>query len=127
MTKILGEIDIDPVLKAQAFLGAALQVAKSQLEKAGAIQAFEVCYELAWKTMKRVLAYRGIIASSPREVFRHAAQEKLIADPEIWFEFIVKRNLTTHVYNPAVAEEVFHFLPVFAKEFDKFIQKIKNL
>lgn len=127
MTKILGEIEIDPVFNAQMFLANALLVAKSPLEKAGAIQAFEVCYELAWKTMKRILAYRGITVSSPREVFRYAAQETLIADPEIWFEFIVKRNLTTHVYNPAVAEEVFHFLPVFAKEFDQFIQKIKML
>lgn len=44
--------------------------ARSELEKAGAIQAFEICYELSWKTMKRILAYRGLEANSPREVFR---------------------------------------------------------
>ena len=37
----------------------ALQVAKSDLEKAGTIQYFEFTYELAWKTLKRILNGRG--------------------------------------------------------------------
>jgi hypothetical protein len=59
-TYILKDIDIDPMLKAQQFLLSAIKEARSNLEKAGAIQGFEFCYELAWKLMKRVLSYRGI-------------------------------------------------------------------
>src|SRR5688572_18140641 len=104
---ILGNLNIDPILKAQAFLKMGIEQARSDLEKAGAIQAFEICYELSWKTMKRILSHRGIEANSPREVFRLAAQEKFINEVDVWFDFIEKRNLTTHVYNLKVAEEIF--------------------
>lgn len=124
---ILNDISLDPLLKAQSFLTAAIRDAKSELEKAGAVQAFEFCYELAWKTMKRILNYRGLEGTSPREVFRLAAVEKLIDNPETWFEFIRQRNLTVHVYNRKVADEIFDFLPQFAHELEAFIQKIKIL
>ena len=124
---ILGDLNIDPILKAQAFLKMGIETARSELEKAGAIQAFEICYELSWKTMKRILSYRGIEANSPREVFRLAAQEKLIDEIDIWFDFIEKRNLTSHVYNLKIAEEVFSFLPSFDHELDLLISKIRSL
>ena len=124
---ILGDLNIDPILKAQSFLKMGIEKARSELEKAGAIQAFEICYELSWKTMKRILSYRGIEANSPREVFRLAAQEKLIDEIDIWFDFIEKRNLTSHVYNLKIAEEVFAFLPTFANELEFFINKIRSL
>ena len=123
-TIIIGNINIDPLLKAQQFLGKGIQQAQSKLEKAGAVLAFGFCYELAWKTMKRILQYRGIEVASPREVFRFAAQDKLIKDPENWFEFITKRNLTSHVYNTEVAEMIFRFLPLFADELAQFISTI---
>ena len=124
---ILGDLNIDPILKAQAFLKMAIEEARSDLEKAGAIQAFEICYELSWKTMKRILSYRGIEANSPREVFRLAAQEKLINELDSWFDFIEKRNLTTHVYNLKIAEEIFAFLPTFFQELNLFISRIRSL
>jgi len=91
------------------------------------VQGFKSCYELAWKTLKRVLAYRGIEVASPRETFRQAAMEKLIDEPEIWFDFIRKRSLTVHIYNPKVAVEIFLFLPIFLKEFSKLIAVLKKL
>ena len=45
--KILGEIDIQQLIATRDFLHEALREAESKLEIAGAIQAFEVCYELA--------------------------------------------------------------------------------
>ena len=124
---ILGDLNIAPLIKAQIFLKTAIDVARSDLERAGAIQSFEICYELSWKTMKRILAYRGIEANSPREVFRLAAREKLIDDLERWFDFLEKRNLTRHVYNLAIAEEVFAFLPSFYLALDLFIRRIRSL
>lgn len=124
---ICGKIDISPLLKGQKFLHFAILEAKSPLEKAGAIQAFEICYELAWKFMKRILDFRGINVASPREVFRAAAQEHLIDDLGFWFEVIRMRNLTTHAYNQNIAEEIFSFLSRFGKELDKFVTSIRTL
>ena len=41
------KLDIEPLITARDFLAEALQVAKNKFEIAGAVQAFEVCYELA--------------------------------------------------------------------------------
>ncbi|CAG8666455.1 10508_t:CDS:1, partial [Racocetra persica] len=59
MTKIiLGEINIEPLISTRDFLAEALQKAQNKFEVAGAIQAFEVCYELTWKTLKKVLNFQ---------------------------------------------------------------------
>ena len=42
-----GKLDIEPLISARNFLQKALQEAKTELEIAGSIQAFEVCYELS--------------------------------------------------------------------------------
>ena len=124
---ILGEIDITPLLEAKKTLDFGIANAKSDLEKAGAIQAFEYTYELCWKTMKRILANQNIETSIPKDIFRTSAQFNLIEDAEIWFDFIKKRNETTHTYNKKTAEEIFEFLPDFQKEVGEFISKIQTL
>ncbi len=126
-TLILGKLDIGPLLKAQAALQEGIQIAKSNLEKTGAIQRFEFTYELAWKTMKRILAVRGIEVFSPKQTFRISAQEGLIKNPETWFEFVEIRNLTVHTYNEEMSEKIFLLLPKFAKELEQFIQTILSL
>ena len=112
-------LTITPFLQAHDLLSDALVIARSDLEKSGAIQHFKCCYELSWKFLRRVLASRGIEVNSPREIFRAAAQEKLIDNPETWFEFIGMRNQTVHTYNKVLAEEIFASLPAFKVELDK--------
>ena len=86
----IDEIDLKPLLSAlQKFENFRL-IAKTEIEKAGSIQAFEYSYELTWKIMKRVLASKGVIVSTPKDVFREAAAAGIIDDPEIWFDFIKK-------------------------------------
>ncbi|MFH1644774.1 MAG: nucleotidyltransferase substrate binding protein [bacterium] len=125
--KIFGGIIITPLLKAQKIFNSALQEVENDLERDGAIQRFEYTYELIWKNLKKILSFKGIIANSPRDVFREAAKQDLIDDPEIWFEFIKKRNLTVHTYNQDDAEEIFESLPRFKEELSKVIEKIKKL
>jgi nucleotidyltransferase substrate binding protein (TIGR01987 family) len=123
---ILDDINISPLLRAREQLAQALKTAKSELEKTGAIKCFEYCYELSWKLMRKILLKKGIETNSPRDAFREAAINALINDPEIWFDFILKRNLTSHTYDEKLAKDMFEFLPVFLKEVDKFIDKITS-
>ena len=118
---------LTPFLNAYAFMTEALNVANSDLEKAGAIQRFEYCFELSWKFLKRTLSFRGIEVNSPRETFRTAAKEKLIEDPKIWFDFIRLRNITVHTYNEGVANEIFAQLPNFLIEMTKLKTTLEQL
>ena len=61
---ILEKIDIQPLISTRDFLAEALQVAENKFEIAGAVQAFEVCYELAWKTCKKVISLRVVVECS---------------------------------------------------------------
>lgn len=124
----IDEIDFGPLLKALAKFEHFRHIAKTEIEKAGAIQAFEYSYELTWKMMKRLLADKGLIVNTPKDVFREAAGAGLIDNPEIWFDFIKKRNLTVHTYKEDEAANVMQMLPLFSQETQKFLQKlgIKN-
>src|SRR5438067_4588 len=100
MRKIMEKdaIDFSKLLKAQAVFERFRNNMKDDQDQAGAVQAFEFCYELTWKIMKRVLAAQGVEATSPKDTFRKAGLAALIDDSEIWFNFLDKRNLTSHTY-----------------------------
>lgn len=124
---ILGTIVITPLLNARAKLQEAIETAQNQLERDGAIQRFEFTYELIWKTLKKVLATKGVDVNSPRDVFREAAKQGLTTEPLVWFEFIKMRNLTTHIYKKEFADEIFAKLPDFERELDLCIKKLLML
>lgn len=117
-------VDISNLLKAcKVFERFRLSLDTDQ-EQAGAIQAFEFTYELAWKTMKRLLEKRGIEVQSPRETFREAARNKLIQAPEQWFIFLDKRNLTSHTYKEENAQSIINILPLFSDSLREFLRNI---
>ncbi len=86
------EIDFSNLLKAQAVFERFRTNMIDDRDQAGAAQAFEFCYELAWKMMRRILLSRGQEVGSPKDTFRKAAIEKMINDPEVWFMFQEKRE-----------------------------------
>ncbi len=65
MMYIIENVNIDPLLRAFQKFELFRKNNNSEQEKAGTIQAFEYCFELSWKTMKRLLEERGKIAHSP--------------------------------------------------------------
>ncbi|MGK2913452.1 MAG: nucleotidyltransferase substrate binding protein [Porticoccaceae bacterium] len=79
----------------------------SDLEKQGVIQAFEFVHELAWNVLKDFLEFEGIqgIVGS-RGTVREAFKRALIDDGELWMDMIEKRNLASHTYNQALADEL---------------------
>lgn len=100
---------------------------KTEQERAGTIQAYEYCFELLWKIMKRLLAERGIIVNSPRETFREAAAEGFISDLDLWFDFLQKRNMTSHTYNVEYADDVISICKDFSYAVKDFFRKNTNI
>lgn len=122
---ILGEIDFQPLLSARKVLHDIVKDAENEYEYMGAVQAFEICYELAWKTCQKILTFQGIEAYSPRDVFRKAYLAGLVADFDAWIDYLKTRNLTVHTYNEDILYEVWYSLPQFLKDLDLLIKKIK--
>ncbi|MFP4278334.1 MAG: nucleotidyltransferase substrate binding protein [Wenzhouxiangella sp.] len=79
----------------------------SQLEKQGVIQAFEFCWELAWKLMKDYLQWQGMAdLAGARDATREAFRQGLIADGQVWMAMLQDRNRTAHTYNEATMLEL---------------------
>ena len=89
----------------------ALTPSQREVMRAGVIQSFEFSYELCWKFMKRWLAENlgpTRVDGIPRkELFRLAAEHRLIDDVPSWFAYHKARNLTAHTYNADTAREIF--------------------
>jgi nucleotidyltransferase substrate binding protein (TIGR01987 family) len=85
----------------------ARQRALSELEQQGLIQSFEYTHELAWNTLKDFLEHKGVQPLyGSRDTTREAFKRGLINDGDVWMEMIKSRNLTSHTYNPEIAEEI---------------------
>ena len=99
----------------------------SDLERDGAIQRFEYCFDLAWKSLKRHLEKSGLInLNSPRSVFAAAYAEGVINDEIIWSTIILKRNASVHTYNQQLAETLFAELPLYYDAMYDLLQKLKE-
>lgn len=121
---LIDTVNIEPLLKAIKKFELFRQHLTTEQEQAGAIQAFEYSFELSWKVMQKLLGVRGKIANSPKEAFRMAALEGFIKDPELWFDFLKKRNLTVHTYEEEEAREVIGVFSNFSKELQAFLKNI---
>ncbi len=66
--------------------------------------------------MKKALDLLGQDSASPRDTFRKAAKEKIISDPEVWFEFQMKRNLAVHTYRQENIESVVEIFDIFSPD-----------
>jgi nucleotidyltransferase substrate binding protein (TIGR01987 family) len=88
--------------------------------RAAAIQAFEICFELAWKYLQARLSESGLVANSPRATFRESGKVGLLDNVEAWLEFTEQRNLTVHTYQKQLADQIYNnirvkFLPAAEK------------
>ncbi|KLL01832.1 MAG: nucleotidyltransferase substrate-binding protein [Mycoplasmataceae bacterium RC_NB112A] len=70
---------------------------------------------------------RGVDYHTPKEVFRVAALDGLISDAEAWFDYVDKRNITTHEYEQNILKAVYPILPKFLKDLDLLIKNLKKL
>ena len=103
----------------------------SKAERAGLIQFFEVCFELAWKMLKDYLESQGFETKFPRDTLKQAFQSDLIEDGHIWMKALEDRNLTTHTYDEKTSvkiEELIRkkYLPLLKKLHQTFLGKQKE-
>ena len=87
----------------------------------GAIQRFEFCTELAWKTAREYLTDQGYTEiNSPKSVMKTAYADHLIDDETVWIDILNSRNLTAHLYDEETSKRIFQkieheYRPVFFK------------
>ena len=100
---------------------------KNKAEETATVKAFEYTYELSWKLMKKMLRDSGIDSSSPKDVFRKAAQAEIITNPELWFKFLEMRNITAHTYMDEAITKIEPILNTFKEEVKKFLNATQAL
>jgi nucleotidyltransferase substrate binding protein (TIGR01987 family) len=99
----------------------------SDLERDGAIQRFEYCFDLVWKSLKQYLEKSGLMdLNSPRSVFTAAYAEGIVGDEVTWSTIIQKRNASVYTYNRQLAESLFTELPLYYDSMYSLLQRLKN-
>ena len=97
--------------------------------RAGVIQNFEVAYEQCWKMMKRWLEENigrtYVDGVTRRELFRLAAESRLITDVERWMDYHTARNQTSHTYDEATAQSVFEEATHFADDARQLLRALE--
>jgi nucleotidyltransferase substrate binding protein (TIGR01987 family) len=88
--------------------------------KSGVIQHFEFTYDLCWKFSRT--AADGV---TRRELFRLAAENRLIVDVDEWMRHHDARNLTSHTYDPAVAETIYAAAHDFARDAQRLLEALE--
>lgn len=100
-----------------------LQKSKNDINRDSAIKRFELCFDLAWKSMKIFAQQEGVECYSPRACIREAFQLGLIDDDD-WLRMIDDRNKSVHLYKEEYANEIYLRLPGYLILFQQLIKKL---
>ncbi len=113
----------------RAFMGSLDETAQNAV-RSGVIQHFEFTYELCWKFIKRWLETNISPAAADgvtrRELFRQAAESRLIDDVENWMRHHDARNRTSQTYEPDVAEGVYQAVHGFASDARALLEALEQ-
>lgn len=123
-------IILQPFDKALKSLALALAQPKNEFIRDAVIQRFEYSYELAWKMLRRFLVAdvgaETLAPLSRKDLFRMAADKRLIADPIAWFAYHHARNSTSHTYDEVVANEVYEVSQKFLLDAQTLLQELTS-
>lgn len=83
----------------------------NDLEEQGLIQSFESNHELAWKTLKDFLEWRGVqnlfgSKDTTREAFKAGLLGDKEEDGKVWMDMITSCNMTSHTYNEETTRKI---------------------
>ncbi|MGL5378762.1 HI0074 family nucleotidyltransferase substrate-binding subunit [Clostridium sp.] len=81
---------------------------KNDIVRDSLIQRFEFTYELTHKALREFMKYLGVTLenSFPRTIYKKAYVNNMISDDLVWINLLEDRNLTSHIYNENLADEV---------------------
>jgi len=100
-------------------LSAILEEAETDIVRDAAIKRYEICYELAWKSIQEALKREGLeVCKSPKSCFKQAFKQGWIENEEVFSEMVQTRNLTAHTYNEDLAKEIFSHLGNYVVQFN---------
>lgn len=103
------------------------QEIKTELERAGIIEFFEMSFELAWKVLKDYLESHEYEVKSPRETIKQAFQIGIIDNGHVWIDALSDRNLTTHTYDEELANKmVVEILDLYLPELRKMHETLSK-
>lgn len=112
----------------QQLEAALLLPADNDVVKAGCIQYFEFCFELAWKSVKVVSASQGAPdCLSPKSCLRQAYTNGWIANENVWLDMLEARNKMSHTYNAQSALIIYRALPEFLPELKVLLQRLQGV
>jgi nucleotidyltransferase substrate binding protein (TIGR01987 family) len=117
------DISLVEYAKALVSLDKALKEPKSDIVRDATIQRFEFCVELAWKSAKKIM---GTNSSAPKTVVREMAQNGLINQVDFWLQAIDQRNLSSHTYKEALAEQVYAFAKEFLPKAQELLKRLET-
>ncbi len=102
--------------------------ATNDVLKAGCIQYFEFCFELAWKTIKSIANEQGVLdCNSPKSALKFAFKSGWIENESVWLDMLKARNRMSHTYNASSALEIYDRLPVYKDAFGAFNRYVQHL
>ncbi len=103
-----------------------LSETKTSIVRDAAIKRYELCYELAWKSIQEALKNEGLeICKSPKSCFKQAFKQGWIEEEEVYADMVQNRNLTTHTYNESLAEEIYNNLGRYLPLFEALLVKLE--
>ena len=120
---------LEDLAQALARLHAALATpVQDDLARAGCLQYFEFCFELAWKTIKVVGEQQGLTdLTSPRACLRQAFAAGWIATEVLWLEMLEARNRMSHTYKYQDALVVYERLPAFLPVLEELLATLRRV
>lgn len=83
------------------------------------IQRFEFTIELFWKVLRKCVLAEGHIANSPKEALKKAYQLNWVEDETLWLQMFQDRNLSSHTYNEARADDIYTHI----KKYTPYLRK----
>ena len=98
--------------------------------RSGVIQNFKVTYELSWKLIARWLNAQvsaGIADGvTRRQLYRLAAENRLISDVDLWMKLHEARNTTSHIYDERRAELVYRATREFSHDARLLLESLEE-
>ena len=99
--------------------------------RTASIKSFEYVYELSIRLVRRRLE---AAADSPQDIesmdfkplLRAAAEKGLVDDPDAWYLYRQKRNITSHTYEITKALDVINAIPGFIVSVEALLKSLRG-